>query len=96
MFKYEPSIRQKIIFTYYAGIVVIIGLSVLTLSELWYMEKKVRFGAVVTEIFDTTLEIRRFEKNFFLYEKEEDYGKISSTSRRPRKYSTKMQMITKN
>ena len=73
MFKYESSIRQKIILTYYAGIVVIIGLSVLTLSELWYMEKKVRFGAVVTEIFDTTLEIRRFEKNFFLYEKEEDY-----------------------
>ena len=73
MFKYESSIRQKIIVTYYAGIVVIIGLSVLTLSELWYMEKKVRFGAVVTEIFDTTLEIRRFEKNFFLYEKNEDY-----------------------
>ena len=73
MFKFHSSIRHKIIFTYYTGIVLIIGLAVLTLSELWYMEKKVRFGAVVTEVFDTTLEIRRFEKNFFLYEKNEDY-----------------------
>jgi len=33
----------------------------------------VQFGEVVSEFFDTTLEIRRFEKNFFLYEKNEDY-----------------------
>jgi signal transduction histidine kinase len=52
---------------------VIIGLSVFTLVELWYIEKKVRFGEVVTEFFDATLEMRRFEKNFFLYRKNEDY-----------------------
>ena len=52
---------------------VIIGLSLFTLVELWYIEKKVRFGEVVTEFFDATLEMRRFEKNFFLYRKKEDY-----------------------
>ncbi len=69
----QTSIRQKITFGYYAGVIVIIGLSLFTVIELWYMEKKVQFGGVVSEFFDITLEIRRFEKNFFLYEKQEDY-----------------------
>jgi signal transduction histidine kinase len=73
MLKLQPSIRSKITFGYYAGVAVIIGLSLFTIMELWYVGKKVQFEEVVTEFFDTTLEIRRFEKNFFLYEHEEDY-----------------------
>jgi two-component system NtrC family sensor kinase len=73
MFRLQPSIRHKITFGYYAGVAVIIALSLFTIIELWYVEKKVQFEEVVTEFFDTTLEIRRFEKNFFLYEHEEDY-----------------------
>jgi signal transduction histidine kinase len=37
------------------------------------MEKKVAFGERVSEFFDTTLEIRRFEKNYFLYGHDVDY-----------------------
>ena len=73
MFTYHSSIRQKITFGYYIGVMVIIGLSLFTLIELWYIEKKVRFGEVVTEFFDATLEMRRFEKNFFLYREIGDY-----------------------
>jgi len=73
IFPYQSSIRQKITFGYYFGVMVIIGLSLFTLVELWYIDKKVRFGEVVTEFFDATLEMRRFEKNFFLYRKNEDY-----------------------
>jgi two-component system NtrC family sensor kinase len=73
MFHFQSSIRKKITFGYYVGVVVIIGISLFTLIELWYIEKKVRFGEVVAEFFDTTLEMRRFEKNFFLYRKIEDY-----------------------
>lgn len=73
MFLYHPSIRQKITLGYFLGIIVIIGLSLFTLIELWYIEKKVHFGEIVTEFFDATLEMRRFEKNFFLYKKVEDY-----------------------
>jgi signal transduction histidine kinase len=73
MFKYHQSIRQKIIFGYIAGVAVIVGLSLFTIMELWYIEKKVQFGEVISEFFDTTLEIRRFEKNFFLYHHKEDY-----------------------
>jgi two-component system NtrC family sensor kinase len=72
-FRQGTSIRNKITFGYYAGAVVIVGLSLFTVIELWYIEKKVQFEEVITEFFDTTLEIRRFEKNFFLYEHDEDY-----------------------
>lgn len=73
VFDLQPSIRQKITFGYYAGAAVIIGLSLYTILQLWYIEKKVQFEGVVSEFFDTTLEMRRFEKNFFLYEKIGDY-----------------------
>jgi two-component system NtrC family sensor kinase len=70
---YTPSIRQKIILGYFAIVAMIIGLSVFTFLELRYIERKIMFGEAITEFFDTTLEIRRFEKNFFLYEKLPDY-----------------------
>ena len=68
-----PSIRQKIMFGYYGGIAVLILITLFTLTELWYMEKKIQFGEVISDFFDTTLEIRRFEKNFFLYQQDLDY-----------------------
>ncbi|HAK87468.1 MAG: hypothetical protein A2X55_03900 [Nitrospirae bacterium GWB2_47_37] len=73
MFKYRPSIRQKITFGYYIIVGIIVGLSIFSFVELRFMEKKIMFGEVISEFFDTTLEIRRFEKNYFLYEKEDDY-----------------------
>ncbi len=73
MFNYHPSIRRKITLGYYAIVAMIIGLSVFTLLELRYIEQKIMIGEAVSEFFDTTLEIRRFEKNFFLYEQRSDY-----------------------
>ncbi len=69
----QTSIRQKITFGYYAVVAVIIGLSIFTFIELRYVETKITFGNIITEFFDTTLEIRRFEKNYFLYRKDSDY-----------------------
>jgi signal transduction histidine kinase len=73
MFKYRSSIRQKIILGYYTIVAVTIGLSLFAFFELRFIEKKVIFGDVISEFFDTTLEIRRFEKNFFLYGQQSDY-----------------------
>jgi signal transduction histidine kinase len=73
MFDYKPSIRQKITLGYYAIVAMIIGLTMFTFLELRYIEKKIMFGEAISEFFDTTLEIRRFEKNFFLYEQRSDY-----------------------
>src|SRR4030067_2407512 len=71
--QYYPSIRQKITLGYYAIVAMIISLSLFTFLELRYLEQKIIFGEAISEFFDTTLEIRRFEKNFFLYEKQSDY-----------------------
>ena len=73
MLKYRTSIRQKIIFGYYAAVAVMIGMAVFTFMTLMFLEKKIVFSTVITELFDTTLEIRRFEKNFILYGQTEDY-----------------------
>ncbi len=70
---YTPSIRQKITLGYYVSVAVIIGLSVFAFLEMQYIEKKIVFGEAISVFFDTTLEIRRFEKNFFLYEQQSDY-----------------------
>ncbi len=72
MFNYQPSIRQKITLGYYAIVVIIIGITLFTFFELRFIERKIIFGEVISEFFDTTLEIRRFEKNYFLYQKESD------------------------
>lgn len=73
MLKFRPSIRQKITLGYYAIVAIIVGLSIFTFVELHFVEKKIMFGAAISDFFDTTLEIRRFEKNYFLYAKEIDY-----------------------
>lgn len=69
----KTSIRQKIVLGYYGILAVIVGFSVFTFIELKYIEEKVRFSSVIAEFFDTTLEIRRFEKNFFLYHQRDDF-----------------------
>ncbi len=72
-FRYRPSIRQKIIFGYYAIVAIIIGISLFTFMELSFMDRKIISGEAIAEFFNTTLEMRRFEKNYFLYKQESDY-----------------------
>ncbi len=71
--KYQSSIRQKIKIGYYAVVAMIVGLSAFTFIELNYLEKKIMSGEAISEFFDATLEVRRFEKNYFLYEQLSDY-----------------------
>jgi signal transduction histidine kinase len=67
------SIRHKITFGYYTIVFIIVGLSLFTLMELRFLEKKIVFGDVISEFFDVTLEVRRFEKNYFLYREKDDF-----------------------
>ena len=71
--KTRTSIKQKILLGYYLIPVLIIFLSIFTLAELRFLDKRIIFGETISEFFDTTLEIRRFEKNYFLYRKADDY-----------------------
>lgn len=67
-----PSIRHKITFGYYLFAACIIGLAVFAYANLRFMEQRLDWGTAVSSLLDTTLEMRRFEKNFFLYGKSED------------------------
>lgn len=61
------SLQAKIALAYLSLAALVIGLSAVALIELARIEDKVREGGKVAELFDATLEMRRFEKNYFLY-----------------------------
>lgn len=67
-----PSIRGKITFGYYLFAACMIGLAVFAYANLRFLEQRLDWGVAVSGFLDTTLEMRRFEKNFFLYNQAED------------------------
>jgi len=67
-----PSLRQKILLGYVALAILLLGLSIRVLVELRDMEIQIKTGARISEFFDSALEMRRFEKNYFLYRQAAD------------------------
>jgi signal transduction histidine kinase len=70
------SIRQKIFLGYLGGAVLVLGFVLLSWNNLNNLEEMVKSGEAVSDLFDTALEIRRFEKNYFLYSTDYDYGEL--------------------
>ncbi len=66
------SLRRKIILGYVAIAALVAGMSLFSFLELRAVERRIATGARIGEFFDTALEIRRFEKNFFLYRQPTD------------------------
>ena len=66
------SLQAKIVLVYLALAVLIISLSAVALIELDRIADKAREGSKVGELVDATLEMRRFEKNHFLYHQASD------------------------
>jgi two-component system NtrC family sensor kinase len=66
------SLRRKITLGYYALATLVVGLSVFAFFELRLIGDKIVAGAHIAEFYDASLEIRRFEKNIFLYQQAED------------------------
>jgi signal transduction histidine kinase len=67
------SLRQKVITGYVLGFILTLGVIGVNWRNLSNVESMVISGEMVSDLFDTTLEIRRFEKNYLLYAKDEDY-----------------------
>jgi two-component system, NtrC family, sensor kinase len=86
---YQPSLRQKITLGYYFIAVIIIVLSVFTYTELRFLENKLIAGEKIAEFVNAVLELRRFEKNYFLYSQHLDYQENQS-------YLNKIQKLIKN
>jgi two-component system, NtrC family, sensor kinase len=66
------SLRRKITVGYSAIAILVVSLSLFSFFELRLMEERIVAGERIGEFFDTALEIRRFEKNFFLYQQASD------------------------
>jgi len=71
---FPKSIAQKIMIFYIAGIFVTVGLSLNVLSDIWLIKQKIELEGNISNLFETIQEIRRTEKNFFLYKNEVDYN----------------------
>jgi signal transduction histidine kinase len=72
------SLRQKITLGYAAIGALAILLSLLSFLELRQLEEKIAAGEHIGEFFGLTLEIRRFEKNYFLYRQQADLAENRS------------------
>ena len=70
------SLKQKVILGYMFGLVLMLGVAFVNWRYLHALEKLVETGEKVSGLFETTLEIRRFEKNYFLYGVQEDYESL--------------------
>lgn len=75
---YPDSLRQKILIGYLAGAMLVFAFALLSWSNLNTQQQIVASGETVSSLFDTTLEIRRFEKNYFLYRTSADYAELGA------------------
>jgi signal transduction histidine kinase len=66
------SLRGKITWAYVAVAAVMLLASLFFVGELRTLEARVELGQRVTELFDTVLEIRRYERNYFLHRQPAD------------------------
>ncbi len=74
MFRGGTSIQNKVRYGYYLCIVMIICIAFLNYLNLRTMDKKLSFSFIISDFFEATLEMRRFEKNYFLYKEQRDYA----------------------
>jgi signal transduction histidine kinase len=70
---FQFGIRKKITYGFYLLLIITVGSAILTFAIVKRVERQVTFGEVVEDFFNTTLEVRRFEKNYFLYRQEKDF-----------------------
>ena len=68
------SIQNKVRYGYYICIAMIICIAFLNYLNLRTMDKKLSFSFIISDFFEATLEMRRFEKNYFLYKEQRDYA----------------------
>jgi two-component system NtrC family sensor kinase len=67
------GIRQKITLGFYVLLLCIVAMAGLTYGIVHEVGNKLESLEIIDDFLNMTLEVRRFEKNYFLYGKEEDY-----------------------
>ncbi len=74
---WRTSLQGKITLGYYAVAAAILVVSLFFVGELRTLEERVVRGQRATDLFDTALEIRRFERNYFLHHQAADRAENS-------------------
>jgi signal transduction histidine kinase len=69
---FKRSLGARITFGYYAVALLMLAASLFFVGELRALEERVLLGQRVADLFDTVMEIRRFERNYFLHHQETD------------------------
>ena len=69
----KTSIRKKMTIGFVIRFLFISIIAGAVSFNLLRIEERVKFNAITSKLLDTVLEIRRFEKNYFLYQNREDY-----------------------
>lgn len=66
------SLRRKIVFAYGAIAALVVALSAFSVIEMRLLEAQIASGERIGQFLGIALEIRRFEKNYFLYRQASD------------------------
>ena len=75
-YKNQPSLYNKISQSYIVIIVALLILGAVSYSDLLFLEKRIQQGGAVTLFEEEILEMRREEKNLFLYQSEKSLTQI--------------------
>lgn len=70
------SLKEKVLIGYLIGFLLMLGAILVNLRNFTEMQSVVLKGEKVSELIDTILEVRRYEKNYFLYGKQEDLDEL--------------------
>jgi signal transduction histidine kinase len=72
------SLRQKITFGYLVVAALILAVSVFTFESLKRVEARILLSERISGVFETAMEIRRFERNYFLHSQAADLAENAS------------------
>src|SRR5512142_2087622 len=64
---FPSSLRQKITFAYLVVAALILAVSLFTFESLKRVEARILMSERISGLFETAMEIRRFERNYFLH-----------------------------
>lgn len=71
-----PSLRNKILSTYGLSMLVMLVFALMVFADLYYLDRQIEQGKDVTDMREAILEMRRIEKNLFLYGDQNSHNQL--------------------
>ncbi len=90
----QTSLRHKVLLGYYIISALVLSLSLFTLMELRAISQHLMSSEEVFVLQNDVLEMRRFEKNFFLYHKQEDMDQLLSYTAQVKQFLSEAERLS--